>query len=152
MIFSPYAVNVSEHFDGYIDQYGRYYIVKEKGSSEELHNLWAKDFLKKYSSVFKVDVNLDYNIISNIKKLNNYEDILINIFGFISYKHDSKYFEPVVKLPNPEIAGQKASKDQIEALYIIMDINDEDPVTKDFMIDANIFYYNGLEEGGYIKK
>ena len=31
-------------------------------------------------------------------------------------------------------------------------MNNEDPYYKEFIIDANMFYYNGLEEEGCVKK
>ncbi len=144
--YSSYKVDISKYYDGFIDPRGRYYRVKEKGSSDELHNLWAKNFIKNYSAVLNVDININYNTINCIKNINNFEDILINIFGFISYKHDSIYLKPIIKLPNPKIAEVRVSKEQIEALYNIMSINQENPINKEFIIDANQFYYNVLED------
>ena len=33
-----------------------------------------------------------------------------------------------------------------------MTINNEHPLSTNFLIDARMFYYNGLEDGGCIKK
>lgn len=150
--FNSYNLEVSKFFDGFIDPQGNYYKVKEKGKNDCTHDLWAKKFITRIKKSFNLELNVNHSAFLDILSIDNFTDLLVNGFGFAYYNHDSIYLKPIIKLPNPDIANRKVTNEQIESLIKIMLINDEDPYHKEFLIDANMFYYNGLEEGGCIKK
>lgn len=147
--FHPYKLDLAEFYDGFIDPNGYYYRVKVKGEDNNYHDLWAEQYIKNAS---KIDLSIDFASFSQLRKINNFTDFLVNVFGFAYYNHDSIFMQPIIKLPNPDFAQKNATSDQIETLFQIMSINNEQPLNPDFLIDARVFYYNGLEDGGFIKK
>ena len=146
MDFNPYEISVSRYFDGFIDPQGKYYIVKEKGQEEDLFNIWSKQFIEQITKVYYTEIKLNIKTILNLQKIDTFTDLLINLFGYIYYNHDQEFKKPIIKLPDPNICNISATSDQIEALYKIMQINNENPIDKEFIIDATINYYNGIEE------
>lgn len=46
--FEPQDISLCTKYDGFIDKYGNYYIVKEKRSTNSLlgHNEWAEQYMK----------------------------------------------------------------------------------------------------------
>ena len=152
MDFNSYEIDVSEYFDGFIDPQGKYYKVKEKGTKEDLFNIWAKQFIELITNVYYTELKFNYKNILNVKKIESFTDLLINLFGYVYYNHDSKYNKPIIKLPDPNLCNISATSDQIEALYHIMTLNNENPMDKEFLIDATINYYNGSEEQIEVKK
>ena len=146
MDFNSYEISQSEHFDGFIDPQGKYYKVKERGTKEELFNLWSKKYIEIITQVYYTELKLNYRNILNIKKIESFTDLLINLFGYVYYNHDSESKKPIIKLPDPSLCDVSATDDQIEAIYKIMLINNENPMNKEFLIDATINYYNGLED------
>ena len=146
MDFNPYEINVSEYFDGFIDPNGNYYKVKEKGTREEIFNIWAKEYIEKITSKYYIELRFNYQNILNLKKIQSFTELLINLFGFVYYNHDSELNKPIIKLPDPNLCNISATYDQIEALYHIMKLNNENPTDKEFLIDATINYYNGNNE------
>ena len=150
--FNPHNVTASSEYDGFVDCAGNYYRVKEKGSSTSDHSVWAEQFLKANLNLPKLQINPNYSTLFSLMNSTDFSELLINFFGFAYYNHDSLYLKPIVKLPNPAIAGRKATSEQIESLIKIMDINRENPYNLEFLIDSNMFYYNGVDEEGCIKK
>lgn len=146
MDFNSYELNVSEYFDGFIDPQGKYYKVKEKGTKEDLFNTWSKKYIEIITQVYYTELRFNYKNILNIKKINSFTELLINLFGYVYYNHDSDKNQPIIKLPDPNLCDVCATSDQIEALYQIMLINHENPQDKEFLIDATMNYYNGIEE------
>lgn len=146
MDFNSYEISISEHFDGFIDPQGKYYKVKERGTKEEIFNLWSKKYIEIITQVYYTELKLNYRNILNIKKIESFTDLLINLFGYVYYNHDLEFKKPIIKLPDPSLCAVSATSDQIEALYKIMLLNDEDPINKEFLIDATINYYNGSED------
>lgn len=143
--FNSYNFAIAEYFDGFIGPQGDYYHVKPMGQSDDFHNVWAEQYIK-------LLCDKDYNDYFKLPGISDFTDLLVNIFGFIYYNHDCKSLQPIIKLPNHGIAGKRTTNNQIETLIEIMLINNEDPLHKEFVIDADIFYYNGLDNGGCIKK
>lgn len=142
--FNSYQFDIAEYYDGFIGPNGEYFHVKVKGENGDIHNMWAEQYIKLLCK--------DDNCFLKLSGISDYTDLLVNVFGFIYYNHDSKYLKPVIKLPNYYIAGKKAMSNQIETLIEIMLINKEDPLHKEFIIDTQIFHYNGSDDGGCIKK
>ncbi len=147
--FHPYKLELAEFYDGFIDPNGHYYRVKVKGEDNNYHDLWAEQYIRHASTV---DLSIDLSSFSKLREINNFTDYLVNVLGFAYYNHGSIFMQPIIKLPNPDIAQKKATSDQIETLFQIMTINNEHPLSTNFLIDARMFYYNGLEDGGCIKK
>jgi len=112
-------------YDGFIDQDGKFYKVKKTCENRvEGHFEWADKYIKDY--IFR---EFDVNKLYKLKecKTKDTVEILINYFGFVYYSHDSEYYKPIVKGPNPRLGGFKASKEQLDTLMHVMLLNGEDP-------------------------
>lgn len=146
--FTPYddVANYNK-YDGFFDQEGRFYKVKLRRSSmfSNGHNEWAEQYMKEHN-MSKLDIPHTYSALLNLSKLNGPAEVLINCYGFAYYGHDPIYYKPIIILPDPKIAGYKATSEQIESLFKIMLLNNEKPYNKEILIDSNILIYNGLDE------
>ena len=125
-IISYDDIKTCKDFNGFIDLEGNFYGLKNDKSTNEC--LYKQNDLEKKSYI----------------EINKSVELFVNCSGYVYYGH--VHNEPVVILSNPNIAGKKVTTSQINALYKVMELNDEDPVHKEFLIDANKYYYNGLEE------
>ena len=90
--------------------------------------------------------NQTYSMLLSLSKLKGPADYLIHCCGYVYYSHDPIFLKPIILLPKPEYAGKKASPSQIESLYKIMLINNENPLDKEILIDSNIYEYTGLDD------
>ena len=142
--FNYHKLEDAKQFDGFIGKNGRFYVVKTKGYDKNFHNLWAECYVKKFCQ--------DYDEFFQLIGINDYIDLLVNIYGFVYYSHDSVYLRPIIQLPNHHLASKKPTSNQIESLIEIMLMNNEEPLNKEFLVDAEMFNYNELESRGCIKK
>ena len=151
--FEPQDLSLSISYDGFIDQLGNFYIVKERGKEDlsDSFNSWALKYMNEKCR--KITMVQSYPMLLELSNLSSSLDFLVHCYGFIYYSHDLVFDLPIVLLPNFNIAGKRASSDQMECLCRIMLINNEQPQNKEFIVDSSIFEYNGLieEEGGKIK-
>lgn len=115
--------------DLFIDKYGYYYKVKKNKSNELInHNTWADYYLKE---VLKID-----------KKINNSAIFLVNCVGMIYYSHDILECKPIIKIPNPNYYKKRATSTQLDALFDIMLINNENPyIVPMLMGEENVYDY-----------
>lgn len=112
-----------KNYELFIGPSGEYYKVKTTYESADncTHYKWAEYYLDKYAP----------NIMHNEKVLSICKtplEVLINLYGFIRYTHtgDNK---PYFTFPNVAF-GYQISKDQKEALYKLMDYNNEKITTE----------------------
>lgn len=145
--FEPQGYHLCTKYDGFIDKEGNYYIVKESKEKKDIifSNAWAHHFMKE-KNLMNFQVNQSFSMILELKKLKNFIEILVHGFGYIYYSHDSIYGRPYILLPNPNIALNSATSSQIDVLYNIMQLNNEHPEKKEFIIDSNMYIYDGDEE------
>lgn len=145
--FEPQDISLCTKYDGFIDKYGNYYIVKEKRSTNSLlgHNEWAEQYMKE-KKLNVTQFNQTYSMLLALSKLNGPAEFLIHCYGYAYYSHDPILYKPIIMLPNPHISGNSATSDQIEALFKIMLFNNENPYNKEILIDSNIYEYSGLDE------
>lgn len=149
--FNSYDLDISKYYDGFIDSDGRFYRVKKKGMNEDLHNKWAFMYIHSSNDSTKIQININCLFSPNNFNIKSFTDLLIDVFGFTYYSHDSIYLKPIIRFPNPVISDKRASCNQVEAIVKILKINNEELKDKEFILDANKFYYNELVYGGYIK-
>ncbi len=129
-------------YDGYIDQHGMFYKVKKMGKAinnsnicrEDSHNLWASAYLEKQNFDYKELFNLRNSLIYNIEYLKTPNDILVDVYGFVYYSHDTEYYKPIIIKPNYKINGKSISKEQKNLLFDLLLLRDEyNQSTEDFI-------------------
>ena len=141
--FNTYDVKESINYDGFIDLSGNFYRVKIK-NGDDIFNDWAAKYMEK-NRFTGLQFQPSYSMLLSLTKIKSSIELLVNCYGFVYYNHiDDK---PIVMLPNPHIAGNRVAPIQLESLIEIMKLNNENPIDKEFIIDANKFYYNGLDGG-----
>ena len=117
------------NFDLFIDSDGCFYKVRKKRNKhvETHHEDWAIEYIQNNKKIqnFLIKMELENKI--NLEKLKNPIDILINIFGFVYYTHDDKFYQPVIQTPNPIFNGQVLTEEQKDSLFNIMLVNNENP-------------------------
>ncbi len=126
--------------DLFIDQNGLYYQVKKTISKSQInHNIWATEYLK------SINDNLEYYISPS--------EVLIHKYGFLYYGHDELLYKPIVKIANPLFFNKRASEQQLDSLFEIMYLNNEDPYKVPMLIgEENVYDYVEIERGKiYVK-
>lgn len=132
-------------YDGYIDQDGNFYRVKQKLRATCNHEIWAEEYLKKNPTKYN-DIKVEDSLLLNLVKLNTCTEKLIHLYGFVYYSHDELLFKPIIKLPNPKIFGRRVTASQLDTLYGILLINNEN--TNIPIFDGDTLDYVGLEDEG----
>lgn len=146
-------------YEGFIDRTGNFYkvckrgekITDSKGRIRDSHNLWAEAFLRDRLSIKKFEFNTSISALLALSSLNGPAEILIHCFGFVYYSHEPIYYKPIVKTPNPKISNYKITEEQLDMLYNIMILNNEDTNIGIFF-DEDVYDYNGVEEPKIYKK
>lgn len=130
-------------YDGYIDPKGKVYRVKQRLKATCNHEDWAMEYLKNNSTSYN-DIKVETSIIFNFANLKTYTEKLIHLYGFVYYSHDDILFKPIIKLPNPKIFGKSATEEQMDALYGILFMNNENTNIPIFYGDT--LDYVGMED------
>ena len=130
------------NYEGFIDKLGNFYKVchRKDSKNRDSHNVWAESYLK---NKFK-DNYLELDLKKN--QLNSTAEILINVYGFVYYSHDPIYYKPILKIPNPKIAKQKVTKEQLDMLFMIMTYNNENTNIPILFGEENVYSYCGMED------
>lgn len=141
-------------YDGFIDRDGNYYkvVLRREKSYKDSHNIWAEKFLKEKIDIKNLKLNLNYSTIFKLIELKGPAEILINCLGFVYYSHDSIYYKPIVKIPNPKIFGKTVTDEQLDMLCNIMLCNKENIDIPILYGDTNEYEYCGLEDNQFDKK
>lgn len=115
-------------YNGFIAPDGSYYKVCSKNSDfrKDTHNMWAETFIKEKLNIKEFKFNPTASAIITLSKLSGPADILINCFGYVYYSHEPIYYKPIIKIPNPKMSGIKCSEEQLNTLYMLMLLNNED--------------------------
>lgn len=105
---------VSKH-DLFINKLGEYYKIKKTLSKDSMnHNIWALKYLEEINDKEKY-VGLSPS------------EVLIHKYGFLYYSHDMLLYKPIIKIANPKYFKEKVTREQLDSLFDIMIINDENP-------------------------
>ena len=129
-------------YDGYIDPNGNFYRVKQRLRPICNHELWAEEYLKNNALECR-DISISESLLLNLITLKTCTEKLIHLHGFIYYSHDELLYKPIIKMPNPKIFGKRSTEEQMDALYSIMLINNEN--TNIPIFDGALDYV-GLED------
>lgn len=150
--FEPQDVTLCKRYDGFIAPNGDYYIVKERRNTMSRigHNEWAEEYLKE-KKLQTSESSKSYSMLLALSQLRGPAEILIHCYGFVYYSHDPFLYKPIVLLPKPKIFGNRATSSQMDTLFEVMLLNNEDPLNLEIFVDSNIYEYNGLEERGKMK-
>lgn len=138
-------------YDGFIDQRGYFYKVcpKNKKASEDSHNTWAEAYMREKLKMTDFKINNNISMLLGISKLNGPAEVLINCFGYVYYSHDPVYHGPIIKLPDPKIAKYKVTSEQLDTLYMIMVMNNENTDIPIFLDDSEEYTYCDSDEYKY---
>lgn len=126
--------------DLFIDQDGLFYQVKKTISKSSInHNIWAIEYLK------SINDNLKYYISPT--------EVLIHKYGFLYYGHDELLYKPIIKITNPLYFDKHVSDKQLDSLFEIMYLNNEDPYKVPMLMgEENVYDYIEIERGKtYVK-
>ena len=138
------------NYNGFIDRLGNFYKVSDKKTKidSDSHNNWAEAYIKEELNIKEFKVRPTASMLLALSNLNGPASMLFNCFGFVYYSHDPFCYKPIIKAPDSRIANYKITEEQINMLFKIMFINNEDI---DILIDfeeGKIIDYCGIEEKG----
>lgn len=106
---------IVKNYNLFIDPDGMFYRINRIKNDYSIdHNLWALEYFKKLCDIY------------DSKKLSPAE-VLIHKYGFLYYSHDMLVRKPIVKVPNPKYYRQRVSEEELDSLFQIMLLNNEDP-------------------------
>lgn len=135
------------NYNGFIDQDGYFYKVSPKNhdNTEIEHNLWARAYVKTHGDKFR---RMDFSAsgLFTLSQISSEVDVLVHIYGFVYYSHDSLYTKPIIKVPDPKYNNFIKSKYQEDMLFNIMLINNENPFENPIFTDDTVYTYVGLNE------
>lgn len=137
------------NYNGFIDRLGNFYKVSPKRTkmNSDSHNKWAEAFLREKLDIKEFKLNETASALLTLSRLNGPASILVNCFGYVYYSHDPICFKPIIKAPDPKIANFKITEEQIDLLFEIMLVNNENTdILMDFE-EGTITDYCGLDEG-----
>jgi hypothetical protein len=123
-------------YDLFIDEDGSFYKIKKISSRDTLtHNEWAEEFFKQRN----IEVNNKFSS----------AEYLVHRFGFVYYSHDLLSFKPIIKIPNPKYYHKNISEEQLDSLFLLMILNNENPYKVPFLMgETDIYSYIGLDDKG----
>lgn len=139
-----------KNYNGFIDRLGNFYRVSDKRTKvdSDSHNEWAEVYLKEKLDIKDFRAKPTVSMLLSLSKLSGPASILINCYGFLYYSHDPFCHEPIIKAPDPKVANFKITEEQIDMLFRLMLINNEDTdILMDFE-EGTITDYCGLDERG----
>ena len=141
-------------YNGFIDRLGNFYRVcpKKCDMTCDSHNLWAEQYMKQKLKMEKINFNKTESLLFALTRLSSPTEILVNCYGFVYYSHDPLYFKPIIKVPNPKIANHKITEEQLDILFSIMMINNENTNIPIFYPDNEEFEYCGNDDQKTYKK
>ena len=123
------------NYNGFIDKLGNFYKVSPKKTQafKDNHNEWAQQFIKDKLNIKDFNFNPTVSALFTLTSLNGPAEILIHCFGYVYYSHDPYYYKPIINVPNPKISNHKVTQEQLDTLYLLMRLNNENT-------DIPIFY------------
>lgn len=135
-------------YDGFFDQDGNYYKVKDRRSNmmNNSHNEWAEKYIKEKLNIVDLDINPTYSALYALTQIKGPAELLVHCFGYVYYSHDPMCYKPIIIKPNPKIAGKKATNMQLDMLFEMMLMNNENPFENPIFTSDDIYYYDGLGE------
>lgn len=147
-------------YEGFIDRDGYFYkvslrgqkVVDENGVIRDSHNKWAEHFLREKMNIQDFKFNPTASALFTLTKLRGPAEILIHCFGYVYYSHDPYYFKPIIKVPNPKIANFKATKEQLDMLFSLMILNNENTNIGIFFDEEDDIDYLGQDDNENYKK
>ena len=134
-------------YDGFIDKLGNFYKVckKNKKANSDSHNVWAEKYIREKLKITDLKVNNTVSMLLGLSKLSGPAEVLINCFGYVYYSHDPFFHGPIIKIPNPKIAGYKVTEEQLDMLSMVMILNNEDTNIPIFFDDNEEYTYCDLD-------
>lgn len=117
--------NDARGYDLFITPDGKFFRIKKRlDKSKITHEDWAEEYLK--MNDFNINMSkFQTSIIFRMANLKTATAKAIHCLGFVYYSHDHQYYKPIIELPNPKVYGNSATDDQLDALYEIMMMNNE---------------------------
>lgn len=154
--FKPYDdIITCSIYDGFFSPDGYYYKVKQRRSNmcNNSHNEWAEKFIKEKMNIQDLDINPTYSALYALKQIKGPAELLVHRFGYLYYSHDPLFYKPIIIKPNPKIAGKSVTDKQLDMLFQMMLLNNENPFFNPIFTEEDVYTYNGLDEelGGYSK-
>lgn len=112
-------------YDLFIDKNGKFYRIKKRlDKNSTSHEKWADEYLRMNN--INIDTSkFQSSIIFKLSNLKTSTDKLINYCGFVYYSHDHCYYKPIIELPNPAIYGNRVTENQLDTLFGVMMVNNE---------------------------
>ena len=146
--FNRYDDIVEIHnYNGFIDQEGYFYKVSRKDHSkfEIDHNLWAREYVKTHGNRFR---RMDFSAsgLFTLSQISSEVDVMVHIYGFVYYSHDTCYYKPIIKVPDPKYNKLIKTKQQEELLFNIMLLNGENPFDNPIFNDDTVYSYDGWND------
>ena len=117
--------NDAKGYDLFIAPNGEFYRIKKRLDKSNIsHETWAEEYIKLNN--IKIDVSkFQTSIIFRMNNLRTATSKAIHCLGFIYYSHDHIYYKPIIELPNPKVYGNCVTDAQLDTLYAVMLINNE---------------------------
>lgn len=137
-----------KRYNGFFDQDGNFYRVNLKNSLNMAltHNTWADKYLKENLKLSEITFNPSYSLIDRLRQITSPSELLVNGYGFVYYSHDPMRFKPIIIKPNPSVAGKRITKEQLDKLFEIMILNNENPFFNPIFTEEEVYEYNGLDD------
>lgn len=141
-------------YDGFFAPNGCYYKVKLRNApmNNDSHNKWAEKFMVENAKNFKFTVKQTDSFIYSLTKFSGPAEILVHYFGYVYYSHDPVYHKPIILLPDPKVVGKRATEEQLDSLFSMMLMNNENPYNNPVFMDEDAIRYNGAEDIQILKK
>ena len=134
-----YELNEIKGYDGYIGTNGEFYKVKSFRNSDLncTHLTWAEQYIKQDYKKLSTLLYPSNSILFALANLKTKQDILIHFFGYVYYSHDYYTNTPLIITPNPIYNEKTITKEQLEKLYDIMEVNLENPMEQEIFYETD---------------
>jgi len=128
------------NYNLFIDPDGLFYRINRINKSGIDHNVWALEYFKKINSIYE-------------SKHLSPAEVLIHKYGFLYYSHDMLVGKPIVKIANPIYYKKHVSDEELDSLFQVMLINNEDPFSVPMQMGYdNVYDYVALTDEKIYKK
>jgi len=136
--------NDAKGYDLFITPTGEFYRIKKRLDKSNIsHETWSEEYLKMNN--FNIDMSkFQSSIIFRMANLKTATAKVIHCLGFVYYSHDHVYYKPIIELPNPNVYDNRVTDAQLDTLYAIMMMNNEN--TDIPIFDGTTLRYVGMND------